>query len=314
MKKEISFPIKITRKQLLKLERIMRDDDYDDLLAEFIWEEHPTAEDDDITLDVLSFFEDQSRVVFDESPPVIDYSEEIVWKPKFLYPRKFNNYDAWLAELYGRNISKKDKYLTGVHSRFAEKVGHYLTARVYGFEQVTDLNLYAALKHKLKFEDVVMKLSYDLEAIHKNEIYHFDVKARINPGNLDLFVKPQKIHPNENLLFIRTFGDITKPKFESVGYITYEMFTFMFGNQDLRKLEYVPGYFAFNNTIDVYLEYKSKKNPATVPLMMRDVQLLRKQKLNRQEQYWIDEYKDYSQNPDIEYWEDLFSFTCKKAG
>lgn len=271
-------------------------------------------ENDDRTLDVVTFMEQQNETIYDERPPEDHYETEISWKPKFPYPKRFNNYDAWLAEFYGRNVAGENKYLTGVHARFAEKAAIYLLLKRYGFDKVVDLNLAAAIDHKLKFENEVRKLTYDLEAYYKDETYNFDVKSRSNPSSLDLCINPAKIHPSEHLLFVRIHNGLTDPKWEQVGYITPEMFQMMFGNQIINRLVYVPGYFAFNNTFDSYLEYSKIKNPATVPLMMFDIQSGRKTSLSRKEEYALDEYKAYSNNFDLEYWNDLFRFTIRKAG
>lgn len=274
-------------------------------------------DDDDRVQDVVSFMNSHYEVEEEmppEDPIATHFDLNIEWKRTFPYPKIFNNYDAWLAELYGRNQSGDDKYLVGIHARYAEKVGNYLLRKHYGFDDVMDLNLYAAAKYKLEFEKVVRTLRYDFSGKYKDKYYEFDVKCRSNPTTLDVCLNPSKLQPDENLLFVRVFNGITELEWENVGYITPEMFQKMFGNQLIDRLVYVPGYFAFNNTIEAYLEYSKLKNPATVPLMMKDIQDGYMGRMSRQEEYWVDQWKDVSQNRDVEYWCDLYKTSFKKSG
>lgn len=253
------------------------DDDFDDFdsmdFVEFVdrWDSEPEVE------------EGEEESVFDLLN--VPYSE------LKSFPKSFHVYDVILAKLYGRMDIQ-----TGIHSRFAEKVASHYLSRL-GFTEIVDSNVTALLQDPQEWKQQVYDCPFDVTAEYNGCTYFFDVKSQQNTAYKGFWHDLSGLIPGENILYMRTAGEVHNVSSQPVGYILYPVLDDLF-KINKKYMKKMPSFLFFNNSLSAFFEYAQTHDPLEVPLMLEEIVRSKKFDVSFDDYWKIAEYVSVSRNED----------------
>lgn len=207
------------------------------------------------------------------------------------FPKSFHIYDVVLAQLYGRADVQ-----VGIHSRFAEKVSSFYLERL-GFTNIVDSNVAALLQDPDRWKQQVYDCPFDVTAEYNGCTYFFDVKSQQNSSYKGFWHDLSGLIPGENILYMRTSGEVHDVRTTPVGYILYPVLDDLF-RINKKYMKKMPSFLFFNNSLKAFFEYAEKHDPLEVPLMLEEIMRTKKMHVSSEDYQKIAEYVRASRNED----------------